>query len=268
MTGSGGCPCIPSKPGECTCGGDEDFEKLKQSTAKLRELSARISKDEDALEAIQQWLDDARTARKKLKRHIYTVNVTKTDLLDELNDLNDQKEMLKRKAKRDALERDLKMASDSLSKLAKRQEALGAKKDAIADETSKVEKSMSKVSTGLQKSIGTFEELARKIGVRPPHHHHKNKKLARAVAAGVAAGAAAAAAAAKGSSGSSGSAAGGASSSSGSTHSASSESHPSASSASAGSSSASSAAGSASSASSGSKSSKSSSSASSGSSSK
>jgi len=163
-----GCHCKPHPNKPCDCDKYLDNLALKPDQKRARELTLKIQRDEDDLDAQQQWLDDAAVQRKKLVRMMDAVNASRGDVAEELNDLRDQKELLKKKLKRDALERDLKVAHDSLNALAAKRTALQEQKDTVKDATDRVADKMDRVNTALAQSIGTFQTLAATTGSLPP----------------------------------------------------------------------------------------------------
>jgi len=156
------CPCIPAKPGECPCG-EDTLEILKNDQARIHEIITRIEKDEEDLEQFNQWIDNAKLSRKKVEREIEFANATRTDLLDELEDLKEQRELLRRQIKRDALERDLKMARDSLAKLARQKQTTLHRTNKFSREMEHVQDKLDSVQGGVKKTIDIFQDLARKI---------------------------------------------------------------------------------------------------------
>jgi len=142
---------------------------LKPDQKRARELTIKIQRDEDDLDAQQQWLDDSAVQKKKLVRMMEAVNASRADVKEELNDLRDQKELLKKKLKRDALERDLKLAHDSLASLAAKKAMLQQKKDDVKDATDRVADKMDRINLNLQKSIGTFQTLSQTVGSIAPN---------------------------------------------------------------------------------------------------
>jgi len=160
------CGC-KNKP-KCDCDSPDDYANFKKNIKKARDLSRKILKDEDELEAFQRWTDDAIMMRKRLTRQMDQAKQTKQDLEMEVKDLVDQREMLRKKTQRDALERDLKMAHESLAKLADRQKANQAQKDLLAAATQKVESKLDDLQGGLQGRVGTFKAVEAQVGSAAP----------------------------------------------------------------------------------------------------
>lgn len=134
---------------------------MKEDYSRSRVLSKDIKKETRELESVKSWLEKAHDAIKGIERQVRDVEQRKNDIEDHLNDLKDEKMEIRRKMKRDALERDLKLAHLSLEKLNDRQSQIKEKKNNLSSSTQKLEKEIEKLHSRLKKAVSTFDQISK-----------------------------------------------------------------------------------------------------------
>ena len=150
----------------CTCDPAVNVQrKLSERDRKrTKDLDHAVERDNKILVQEQKWLDEAEIQHKKMARVISNVNASTSDLVEELKDLQDQRRILKKKIKRDALERDLKLARESLGQIKDKKQAVSEKREALSRQTDAVESRMDKIDQNLQDHLGGFASLAHRLG--------------------------------------------------------------------------------------------------------